>query len=474
MHAQHSALNQQASHAPVQHSHPGYFSFLSKLSGAAPDATDFASIRINADWLCVVVSFACLVFAILEGMAYNNVAQALGWGIPLFLASLAITRWHAGQPLTMHINAALLVCMGALHVHIARGLLEYHFGFFVLMPVMLAYRDSRPLLSMGLFIVIHHIVFDMLQQAGFECYIFRGPFSGMPAVALHSFYVVIEVMLLSVIAQILRQHALVAEEGATLLNCLNKDKGINLRVRAQTDEQGRISPMGQVFNDYADNMAFVVAAFKMLRTDVRELSQIAKELGADNTQQMEDSSQASKKLRDFVQSLGNQTRMGQSNAELSKKVTEDSFDLLNELNQSLEQLQRISKQAFDSSQQIQALHKEFQKELTPAVAQQLHTTLGTLDNLNERTNGFMARMDLLKSGLSAIENQLVSIDRATHQWVENGHGNQRQGWEVLGAMEGMQARTESAFRTLASTVQTILRSDELMREMEKRLSRFDI
>ena len=474
MHAQHSALNQQASNAPVQLPPHGFFTFLSRLSGVAPNATDLTSIRINADWLCVVVSFACLVFATLEGLAYNNIAQALGWGIPLFLGSLAITRWHAGQPLTMHINAALLVGMGALHVHIARGLLEYHFSFFILLPVMLAYRDTRPLLSMGLLIVIHHIVFDMLQQAGFECYIFRGPFSGMPAVALHGFYVSIAVLLLSVIAQTLRQHALAAEEGTKLLAYLDKEKGINLRVRAQTDEQGRMSPMGQVFNDYADNMAFVVAAFKMLRADIRELSQIAKEQGAGNTQQMEESSQASKKLRDFVQSLGNQTRMGQSTAELSKKATEDSFDLLNELNQSLEQLQRIGKQAFDSSQQMQALHKEFQKEFSPAAAQQLQTTLSTLDNLNERTNGFMARMDVLKSGLSAIENQLVSIDRATHQWVENGHGNQRQGWEVLGAMEGMQARTESAFRTLASTVQTILRSDEMMREMEKRLSRFDV
>jgi hypothetical protein len=474
MHAQHSALNQQASQPQVQLSPQGFFSFPSKLSGTAANATDLTSIRINADWLCVVVSFACLIFAILEGFAYHNVTQAIAWGVPLFLGSLAITRWHAGQPLTMHINAALLVGMGALHVHIARGLPEYHFGFFMLLPVMLAYRDTRPLLSMGFFIVIHHIVFDMLQQAGYECYIFRGPFSGLPAVALHGFYVVIEVMLLSVIAQTLRQHALVAEESTALLNCLSQEKGINLRMRAQKDEYGHISPMGQVFNDYADNMAFVVAAFKMLRTDIRELSQIAKELGADNTQQMEDSLQASKKIRDFVQSLGNQTRIGQSTAELSKKVTEDSFDLLNELNQSLEQLQRISKQAFDSSQQIQTLYKEFQKELTPAVAQQLHTTLGTLDNLNERTNGFMARMDLLKSGLSAIENQLVAIDRATHQWVENGHGNQRQGWEVLGAMEGMQARTESAFKTLTNTVQTILRSDELMREMENRLSRFDI
>lgn len=69
MHAQHSALNQQASHAPVQLPSHGFFTFLSKLSGAAPNATDFASIRINADWLCVIVSFACLVFATLEGLA---------------------------------------------------------------------------------------------------------------------------------------------------------------------------------------------------------------------------------------------------------------------------------------------------------------------------------------------------------------------------------------------------------------------
>lgn len=474
MQAQHTALNPVDTHAPVQAQSFGFSALLRKMSGVDSSNTDFASIRVQADWTCVLVSLVCLIFAIVEGIAYSHVDEALKWGIPLFLASVVLTKLHAGQTWTMHANAALLVGMGALHVHIARGLLEYHFSFFMLLPVMLAYRDIRPLISMGLLIIVHHIVFDMLQQAGFECYVFRGPFSGMPAVALHGFYVAVEVLLLSVIAQTLRQHAVAADESTKLLACLDKERGINLRMRAKADDQGRVSPTGQVFNDYADNMAFVVAAFKMLRTDIRELSAIAKVLGADNSQQLEDSAQASRKLRDFVQSLGNQTRLGQSTAEQSKKVTEDCFDLINELNQSLEHLHKISKQAFDSSQQLQNLHKDIQNQAPGTAAQQLHVALGTLDNLNERTNEFMAKMDVLKSGLSAIENQAVSIDRATHQWVENGHGNQRQGWEVLGAMEGMQARTESAFRTLGSTVQTILRSDDLMREMEKRLSRFDV
>ena len=166
--------------------------------------------------------------------------------------------------------------------------------------------------------------------------------------------------------------------------------------------------------------------------------------------------------------------MGQTTADLSRKVTEDCFDLINGLNQSLEQLQKISKNAFDSKQQLQSLQRDLNNAPESASLQHLQATLNNLDHLNERTNDFMNKMDLLKSGLNAIENQVVSIDRSTHQWVENGHANQRQGWEVLGAMEGMQTRAESALRTLGSTVQTILRADELTREMEKRLSRFDL
>ena len=437
-------------------------------------ATDLSAIRIQADQLCVWVSLACLGFAIVQGFAYGNVVEALGWGVPLFAASYTITRFFAGQTLTMYLNAALLVGMGALHVHVARGLLEFHFSFFMLLPVMLAYRDTRPLIGMGIMIVAHHIVFDMLQRAGFECYIFRGPFSGLPAVALHGFYVAVAVLLLSMIAKTLRDHALAAHESTQLISYLDKEKGINLRIRAQADAAGKVSAMGKVFNDYADNMSLVVAAFKMLRTDIRELSHIAKHLGADNTHQIEDSAQASRNLRTFIQNLGDQTRMGQTTADLSRKVTEDCFDLINGLNQSLEQLQKISKNAFDSKQQLQSLQRDLNNAPESASLQHLQATLNNLDHLNERTNDFMNKMDLLKSGLNAIENQVVSIDRSTHQWVENGHANQRQGWEVLGAMEGMQTRAESALRTLGSTVQTILRADELTREMEKRLSRFDL
>jgi len=85
-------------------------------------------------------------------------------------------------------------------------------------------------------------VFDMLQRAGFDCYIFRGPFSGLPAVALHGFYVVVSVLLLSMIAKTLRDHALAAQESSQLISYLDKEKGINLRIRAQLTLQEKFPP----------------------------------------------------------------------------------------------------------------------------------------------------------------------------------------------------------------------------------------
>ncbi|MCQ8895084.1 hypothetical protein NQT62_01365 [Limnobacter humi] len=456
---------------------PAWLATSDQTAATAIHPTSLNSIRAHSDWLAVAANAACLVFAIALGFAYHSMNQALVWGLPMFLASALVTRIQAGQSLTMHLNAALLVGQAALHVHLGRGLIEYHFSFFMLMPIMLAYRDVRPLVSMGGFILFHHVLFDWLQQAGFDCYVFRGPLSGWPAISLHAFYVVVEVGLLSVIARTLQQHALAAEESAQLLAHLNTDHGVNLRARAQANEQGELSAVGRMFNDYANHMSFVIAAFKMLRSDVRELADIAHDLGNGNQMHQDDSQLASRQLNDFVQQLGQQTRLAQSTAELSKKVTNDCFDLVNDLNQSFEQLQRMGAQAFECRQQLNQLLRQADEQGThsePVSAQSLHVLRAGLDSMNERTQGFLVNMELLKSGLSAIENQAVSVDRATHQWVENGHHNQRQGWEVLGALEQVQTRAERVFTTLNNTIETILRADNLMREMERRLAKFSV
>jgi len=435
--------------------------------------TSLLELRKHADWICVLVNLGGLLFALAQGWTLGVMGEALTWGLPIFLSALAVTRAGAGNTWTMHLNGWLLVAMAALHVHLGRGMAEYHFSFFMLLPVLLMYRDPRPLITTGVMIALHHVLFDMLQRAGFECYVFRGPFSGMPAVALHGFYVLVFVSVLCVMAHILRQHALVAEETANLLGNLDRQTGVNFKMRAEPGPTGQVSRFGKVFNEYADNMSFIVSAFRMLRTDITELTEIAHELGKDNNFQLTQSAKASNNLRDFLHRLGNQTKHAQHSADQSRKMTEDCFDLINELNQSSDVLIKMSKQVFEAHQQVvqslQTPHGD-----SDAMRTRLQTLAGSLDHLGERTQVFLSKMESVKGGLSAIENQAVTLDRNMHQAIEDSHSNQRRGWEVLGAMESMQGRTERAFTALNDTVETILRAGDVVREMETRLSRFDV
>lgn len=435
--------------------------------------TSLFDIRRHADWVCVLVNFGCLLFAFVQALGLGEVVEALTWGVPIFLTSLAVTRAGAGNRWTMHLNGWLLVAMAALHVHLGRGMVEYHFSFFMLLPVMLMYRDPRPLITMGLMIGVHHVLFDALQRAGFNCYVFRAPFNGLPAIALHGFYILVFVGILSVLAQILRQHAQVAEETARLLGYLGGGDKVNFRVRAEVQADGQLSRFGQVFNDYADNMSFVVSAFRMLHADMRELTDLAKQLGHDNHFQLAQNTKASNTLRDFLHKLGNQTKQAQSGGELTRKLTEDCFDLIMGVNQASEVLTRINRQAFETHQQVQNWIDELPAEQS-ATKSRLQALGSQLDHLSERTQAFMSKMESLKSGLNAIENQAVALDRANNQALEEGHANQRQGWEVLGAMESMQNRTENAYNALNDSVQTIVRAGDVVRDMEKRLSRFDL
>lgn len=434
--------------------------------------TSLTDIRRHADWMCVLVNFGCLIFAILQGFYLGVVSEAFTWGVPIFLTSLAVTRAGAGNTWTMHLNGWLLVAMAALHVQLGKGMVEYHFSFYMLLPMMLMYRDPKPLLTMGLVILLHHLLFDMLQRSGFQAYVFSGDFSGFHAIALHAFYIAVFVIILSFLAHTLRQHATTAQEATELLSHLDKETGVNFKIRAVADEEGKVSRFGKVFNDYADNMSFIVSAFRMLRADIRELTDIASELGADNTFQLTQNAKASNNLRDFVHKLGSQTKQAQSSAELSKKITDDCFDLINELNLSSDLLSKITQQSFQAHQHIQQLLPELAGD--SVLQSKLLTISAGLDHLAERTQSFMSKMDSFKGGLNAIENQAVSMDRSTNQWIEEGHSNQRRGWEVLGAMETMQSRTENAFNALNNTVETIMRSGDVVREMERRLSRFDV
>lgn len=108
------------------------------------------------------------------------VASAIGVGV---YASMR------GSLMSRLLLATVQVALVALHIQLAHGELEYHFGVFVTLALLLVYLDWRPIVFAAALFAVHHVLFDRLQAAGFGFYCTTE--ANFARILLHASYVVI-------------------------------------------------------------------------------------------------------------------------------------------------------------------------------------------------------------------------------------------------------------------------------------------
>jgi methyl-accepting chemotaxis protein len=86
-----------------------------------------------------------------------------------------------------------------LHIQQGHGMIEMHFGIFVLLALLLCYEEVGVLVFAAAVIAVHHLLFNWLQQAGYAVMCMTMPGLGM--VVVHACYVVVETAVLCYLAR---------------------------------------------------------------------------------------------------------------------------------------------------------------------------------------------------------------------------------------------------------------------------------
>src|SRR5277367_6379078 len=88
--------------------------------------------------LGVLATLTVMAFALAPW--YGTWAEALAIAVPALAVCAWLVRAHSGALVTRCAIAAALVIVTALHIHQAHGMIEIHFGLFVLLAFLLIYR----------------------------------------------------------------------------------------------------------------------------------------------------------------------------------------------------------------------------------------------------------------------------------------------------------------------------------------------
>ncbi|BAP42647.1 chemotaxis sensory transducer [Pseudomonas sp. StFLB209] len=335
------------------------------------------------DYYCkadrIMLSLVWLLFATSLGLAfwYDTFGQAIvvGGGVALLLS--VMHRSLSGTRLLRCCFAVGFMVLAALHINQARGMIEVHFGIFVLLAVLTVYRDWLPILAAALIIAVHHVLFHALHHAGFPVYVMHHN-GGWGAVMVHALYVVVETVILMYLARHIHAEATESQDMldkmlVTASKLTSGDAGVS-RNRLHV-------PLVQRFESFLQQLSGMVEG---VVRDTQGLGKLGNDLAQASTSL---ESGAKQQLTEIARMTDAMQRMGEGISDISVHVGQavqqagDAREQVAECRASVDRAQReileLATSISQTDQTVQALASQ---------SQQIGTVLDVISSIAEQTN----------------------------------------------------------------------------------------
>jgi len=254
----------------------------SSADGAAESLDSIARLGDRVLFGTLVVS---AVAAALIGAEFGTLGLALGMAAALVAAgglAMAVAR---GQWLARGTLVFANVAMVALHIQLGRGTIEFHFGVFVLLGLLLIYRDWRPIVLGAVLFAVHHVLFDRLQAANLGVYC--TPEANFLKTAMHAIYVVVQTGVEIFLAARLYQAAVQSAELTALVQRVDRGDVLCLDVRdlpasGRTSQllKGALEKIQASMQDVSAAAASIETASSEIATGNLDLSQRTEQMAS--------------------------------------------------------------------------------------------------------------------------------------------------------------------------------------------------
>lgn len=295
---------------------------ITKHSKPTKDTADRQALLGDAVMLTAVGMSA--LAAVVLGHVYYELAQGILGAVVLGGLGLAAYVAARGTQTSRTVLTFSQVALVALHIQLSHGELEFHFGVFVTLALLLVYLDWRPIVFAAALFAVHHVLFDRLQAAGFDFYCLSAP--NIWRVFLHAGYVVIQTGLEVVLAV---QMSRTAREGAELLRlvkAVDLPDGISLDVSVHAAKSDGAKALQSALRRVQGVVTSVQSSASQIEVASREIAAGNNDLSR-RTEQAVSSLQhtsASMELlnntvRQSADSARQASRMAETNAEVAER-----------------------------------------------------------------------------------------------------------------------------------------------------------
>ena len=247
-----------------------------------------------------LVSIVAYIMALAYGLYNNELTTAFLIATPLLVINILISKFTDNNEITQCIYVCILMLMISLHVHLLGGMIEAHFGYFVILAISIVYFSSKVIIAGAISAAVIHLIMHFLQEAGLPIYLFPHMQHSLGIVLLHAMYVVIEAIVLINIAWLFKPLVQIAHSIVTMTS---GDK-LDLSHLDHNDETVQRNPLQQQFyRILAEHQAVIDRSEQTYRDNSARVDSLEKVSG-DVKNHAQDSLQS---LKTITQSMANMT-----------------------------------------------------------------------------------------------------------------------------------------------------------------------
>ncbi len=282
-------------------------------------------------------------------LGFSFVESAMAWGASAALLVLAGLVYVTSKgTLTSRLALAVIQSLFvALHIDLARGMTELHFGVFVTLALLLVYLDWRPIVVSALTFAVHHVLFDRLQAAGFGLYCLTEPNFGL--VVIHAVYVVIQTALEVVLAVMMGRTAREGIELGQLVSAVDRPDGIALDI---VDQVPVTTPAAQTLKSTLQRMQTAVSA---VRSSASSMDVACAEIASGNhdlSARTESQASALQQTAASMEQLGATVKQNADNAKQANQLAQSASTVAVKGGEVVTQVVDTMKGINDSSRKI--------------------------------------------------------------------------------------------------------------------------
>ncbi|CUS48574.1 MAG: hypothetical protein HLUCCO02_00810 [Idiomarinaceae bacterium HL-53] len=124
------------------------------------------AFRKGAFQLSLGVNALLFVTTLILALVYGGLTVALLVGVPSVLVPFWLYKTLGDQPLARISFGVSFMFFAALQIHLSHGFTEVHFGIFVLLAILIVFRDWWVIAVAASVIAVHHLLFMYLQSSG--------------------------------------------------------------------------------------------------------------------------------------------------------------------------------------------------------------------------------------------------------------------------------------------------------------------